>query len=281
MFNGDLKEKAFNRLKKSNDKYQKTAEEVAKNAEMLHFFRINSSKKLIQNVENYINKLSNSPKEFEKNINKLKITFEKFEKVLRALERDDNVATVSGSTAGAGVAAGVGVAAFGPTAAMAIATTFGTASTGTAISALGGAAATNAALAWLGGGAVIAGGGGMVAGNALLTLAGPVGWAIGGSALIGGALFARKKNKDIANKATNEAINIEKSVGALNAAKIEIIKLHELTKKHSDGALKQLNVLQNDAPDDYNKFSNINKTELAALINNIRSLSNLLIKNIN
>ncbi len=46
------------------------------------------------------------------------------------------------------------LSAFGPAAAMAIATTFGTASTGTAIAdTLFGAAATNAALAWLGGGA--------------------------------------------------------------------------------------------------------------------------------
>ena len=57
----------------------------------------------------------------------------------------------------AGVGVGVAVVALGPTAAMGIATTFGVASTGTAISALSGAAATNAALAWLGGGALAAG----------------------------------------------------------------------------------------------------------------------------
>lgn len=66
---------------------------------------------------------------------------------------------------------------------MAIATTLGTASTGTAISALSGAAATNAALAWLGGGALATGGGGVAAGEAFLALAGPVGWAIGGTEL--------------------------------------------------------------------------------------------------
>ena len=59
---------------------------------------------------------------------------------------------------------------------MGVATTFGVASTGTAISALSGAAANSAALAWLGGGALAAGGGGMSAGTAFLGLAGPVGW---------------------------------------------------------------------------------------------------------
>ena len=98
----------------------------------------------------------------------------------------------------AGVGAGVAVAALGPTAAMGIATTFGVASTGTAISALSGAAAANAALAWLGGGALAAGGGGMAAGHVFLTLAGPVGWAIAGVSIIASSivLIKTKKEKD-------------------------------------------------------------------------------------
>lgn len=79
---------------------------------------------------------------------------------------------------------------------MGIATTFGVASTGTAISTLSGAAATNAALAWLGGGALAAGGGGMAAGNAFLALAGPVGWAIAGVAIIGSGLLLWKGKSD-------------------------------------------------------------------------------------
>ena len=66
----------------------------------------------------------------------------------------------------AGVGAGVAVVALGHTAAMGIATTFGVASTGTAISTLSGAAATNAALAWLGGGALAARRAGRLAGRA-------------------------------------------------------------------------------------------------------------------
>lgn len=96
----------------------------------------------------------------------------------------------------AGIGVGVAVAALGPTAAMGIATTFGVASTGTAISTLSGAAATNAALAWLGGGALAAGGGGMAAGNALLALAGPVGWAIAGVALLSSGILLWKGKSD-------------------------------------------------------------------------------------
>ncbi len=113
------------------------------------------------------------------------------------IEKNFKNATVNNAGGGAaGVSAGIAVAALGPTAAMGIATTFGVASTGTAISTLSGAAATNAALAWLGGGALAAGGGGMVAGKALLALAGPVGWAIAGVALLGtGLLFWKAKSE--------------------------------------------------------------------------------------
>ena len=93
-----------------------------------------------------------------------------------------------------------------PTAAMWIATTFGTASTGAAISTLSGAAATNAALAWLGGGALAAGGGGMAGGTAFLALAGPVGWSIAGATLLSSILiFTAKKTK--LNNQKNEEIH--------------------------------------------------------------------------
>ena len=77
-----------------------------------------------------------------------------------------------------------------------VATTFGTASTGTAISTLSGAAATNAALAWLGGGALSAGGLGIAGGKALLVMAGPVGWGIAGASVLASVvLFANNKLK--------------------------------------------------------------------------------------
>lgn len=71
----------------------------------------------------------------------------------------------------------------GQTAAMSLATTFGTASTGTAISSLSGVAATNAATAWLGGGALAAGGGGMAAGTVVLTTIPIVGGVVAASAI--------------------------------------------------------------------------------------------------
>lgn len=96
----------------------------------------------------------------------------------------------------AGITGGAGVALLGPTAAMGIATTYGVASTGTAIATLHGAAATNAALAWLGGGTLAAGGGGMSAGSMFLGLAGPVGWTIVGLTLVSSVLLFWKAKSD-------------------------------------------------------------------------------------
>lgn len=171
---------------------------------------------------------------------------------------------------------GVGVAAFGPSAALAIATTFGTASTGTAISALSGAAATNAALAWLGGGALAAGGGGMVAGNAFLALAGPVGWAIGGVALVGGAAYMHTKNGRVAAEATKQAEEVTTETATLKNAGIEIDQIHNLTEEHAAGIKAHLEHLEGTAPADYRQFSSAQKKELAALQNNVRGLAKLL-----
>lgn len=135
----------------------------------------------------------------------------------------------------AGAGAGIAVVALGPAAAMGVATTFGVASTGTAISALSGAAATNAALAWLGGGALAAGGGGMVAGEALLALAGPVGWAIAGVSLLGsGALLIKNRND---KKRIDEVFSLISKRDA-KSYELAIVELEERIKRIDEETLK-------------------------------------------
>ncbi len=278
MLNGDLKRKALERLEAVNKKHQDIAAKVTQEASDLYETRKATAQQTIRTCEDYINTLANSPKEFNKSVSEFKVNYAKFTKVVEQFNIDADRANIKGaSVAGAGVLAGAGAAAFAPTAAMAIATTFGTASTGTAISALSGAAATNAALAWLGGGALAAGGGGMAAGNALLALAGPVGWAIGGIGLTGGALMLRGKNAEIAQKANQEAIKIKSQTAALKAASQEIDKLLSLTQQHASGVQKILNRLLNSSSN-YLYFSQEQKEELAALINSINALSQLLNK---
>ena len=129
-------------------------------------------------IQDLFERIGGKPDEYEKAYKQIKGSHANWKLAAEKIEKEyDNwgVATKSGTAV---AAAGIGLATLGPTAAMGIATTFGVASTGTAISALSGAAATNAALAWLGGGVLAAGGGGMAAGKALLLLAGPVGWSV-------------------------------------------------------------------------------------------------------
>ncbi len=110
--------------------------------------------------------------------------------------------------AAAGTAGGFAAAGATTSAVMAL----GTASTGTAISALSGAAATNATLAALGGGAIAAGGGGMALGSAVLG-----GATLGIGLLVGGVIFniTGSKLSDKANEAYEQAKNTEKEVNKI------------------------------------------------------------------
>lgn len=162
----------------------------------LHIVRHQTSD-LIAHIENLINSVAASPKEFETAFEEIRRDRENFSAVLSSRFNQLEEAKKATMSAGAGAAAGMAIVNVAPTAAMWVATTFGTASTGAAISTLSGAAATNAALAWLGGGALAAGGGGMAAGSTLLALAGPIGWtAAGAIVLVSVTLFAAKDRRN-------------------------------------------------------------------------------------
>lgn len=151
----------------------------------------------LNTIQKLFDDIRNVPSEKRLKYEKLKRIRLNWKQQAEKIESDyKNAAAKNAGKGAAGVGVGVAVAALGPTAAMGIATTFGIASTGTAISTLSGAAATNAALAWLGGGTLAAGGGGMLAGKALLALAGPTGWAIAGVSLVGSGFLMWKGKKD-------------------------------------------------------------------------------------
>lgn len=142
---------------------------------MLHQERERSGD-LLAFVETLVNSIANTPKDFQQTFEEIRIERENFTAAEQYAKEELAAARQSAMSSAGGIAAGAAVASMAPTAAMWIATTFGTASTGAAISTLSGAAASQAALAWLGGGALAAGGSGVAGGSALLALAGPVGW---------------------------------------------------------------------------------------------------------
>lgn len=193
------------------------------------------------------------------------------------IDADFKAAAVKNAGGGAaGVGAGVAVAALGPTAAMGIATTFGVASTGTAISALSGAAATNAALAWLGGGALAVGGGGMAAGEAFLALAGPVGWAIAGVALLGSGLFIWKAKSDKQRLEMVFTLISERDTKSYELAVVELSERIYRIQEEADLLDAAINKIQTFGID-YEKMTVAQQYELGAYVNLMEAATQLLV----
>lgn len=269
------KELINNLLKRAQKNYDKEYESMMLSGEGLLEERQNSIA-LISEIEELINTIAQRPKSFDVSLEEIKIEKGKFQSAIdfANLERENLKNGAKGM--GIGVAVGGAVAGLAPTTALWIATTFGTASTGTAISALSGAAATNAALAWLGGGALVSGGAGMAAGQALLALAGPIGWGVAaGGVLVGGFLVFNKKLK-IQGEKKEEIKRINQFTEGLQEVRLQIEQIKNQTTsiykklvKENKNCLKYINV-------DYSTLSLNDKEQLGALVNNAKSLSMLL-----
>lgn len=256
-----------------NDFYGKAQWEIQRLYE-----RRRISVELIRKVESLVNSIANCPKEYGIITRKIDFEREKFHEKEEYAEQAYHEAKKAGVNIAAGVAGGAAVAAAAPTAALWVATTFGTASTGTAISTLSGAAATNAALAWLGGGALSAGGAGMAGGQALLMLAGPVGWTIAGGAVVVSTTVLGIKNKKIADKAAEEEREIRRAVEQLQetGGKVECLSKETVTLY---GRLNKFyGILQEYKGMDYLELKEEVQYQLGCLVNDTLSLSEMLNK---
>ena len=178
-----------------------------------------------------------------------------------------------------GTTAGIGIASMAPTALMSIATTFGTASTGTAISALSGAAAQKAAMAWIGrtfAGFAVKEGAGMAAGQAFLALAGPIGWGITAASTGISLISLTNKNKDVAEKAVKEAKEIAKAREALDETTEKINALKAKTDRLFDDMNREKSKIMSFMNLDYLSLQEEDKLFLGTLVNHTLSLSQLL-----
>lgn len=274
MFFSKAKKEALKIHERAVEKYNETYVKMQTEGENLYRIR-QKSLELIEEIESLINSIANSPKDFEaklENIREERMKFRKTEEYARQAYDD---AVKSGVSMAAGIAGGAAVASMAPSVAMWVATTFGTASTGTAISALHGAVATKAALAWLGGGALSVGGGGIAAGKALLALAGPVGWSIAGVATGASALFLTSKNQATAKEAMDQAKEITMAGACLNETCAKIQTLSEETSKlfYPLGSFnKEMNKLFGA---DYMALDSEDKAKLGTLVNNALALTAL------
>lgn len=236
---------------------------------------------LIEHVEQLVNSIANTPKSFAADFHEIDMERAQFLEAEEFALKDLEAARRSAAGAGAGLTAGAAVASIAPSVAMWVATTFGVASTGTAISTLSGAAASSAALAWLGGGTLAAGGGGTVAGAALLSMAGPVGWTVAGATLLASiALFSKKKSEN--RKAKHEALtSLKQNTALVRTLDVQIgeilirtISLRELLSKTYGEALPFFGA-------DFLTISSDNRSQLTALVNNTKACATQLSHRIN
>ena len=242
--------------------------------------RRQDSVSLIHEIEFLVNSIANRPKEFEKKISDIQAAREKFRETEAYAAEAIEAAVKSGAAVAAGVAGGAAVASMAPTAAMWVATTFGTASTGTAISSLTGAAATKAALAWLGGGTIAKGGLGIAGGKALLALAGPIGWGITGATTVASVAMLGHKNKQIADEAIAEAKKITMAGAELSETSAKIQHLTDETVMLMDALRDMTQANRPLRGSNYLELSEGEQYRLGTMVNNTLTLAELLNKTI-
>ena len=280
MLYNDTKKNALAIHKKSVGNYNKIIKDFQISGEKLYRLRKKSIIK-IEICENLINSIANMPKDLNAKLIKIEAHIIEFRNTENYAEEAYQKAMKSGIGVAAGIGTGATIATMAPTAAMWVATTFGTASTGTAIASLSGAAATKAALAWIGGGALVKGGAGVIGGQALLALAGPIGWGLAAAMAGGNAFFLGSKNKKIANEAISEAKTITISGAQLKESELIIEQLAEKTKSLLGLLENQLIVLRSKKGCKYNDLTPDEQLQIGTLVNNSLSLSEMLNKTLN
>lgn len=268
--------KKKSKLQQAQDKAQAAINETNKRIEELGIHTIDLYL-VLNNIQKLFDRIRNVPTEKKLQYEELKKIRLNWKQQAEKIEKDFKDAAVKNAGAGAaGASLGVAVVTMGPTVAMGVATTFGVASTGTAISTLSGAAATNAALAWLGGGALAAGGGGMAAGEAFLALAGPVGWAIAGVALITSGIFFWKNKSD---QKYIEAVFTAISNRDVKSYNLAVVELNERIARIIDECGKLNEAIENIQTFglDYNLMTEVQQYELGSYVNLMLASTQLLI----
>lgn len=231
---------------------------------------------LIEDIEDLVNSIARQPKVYATDLTEISVQKKSFKSTMEFANEQSEALKNSAKGVGAGVVAGAAVAGIAPSAAMWVATTFGTASTGAAISSLSGAAASQAALAYLGGGAVAAGGGGVAAGQALLALAGPIGIGVAGTTVAASVLFTYWKKQKIRENKRDEIARMKKCVEALKEVKGKIDSLSIKTDSFYDKLDRLLTECEELRGLDYTTISDGQRHALGVLVNDTKALSALL-----
>lgn len=282
MFNSNLKKEALKIHGETLEKYNNSYERMKKLCEELYETRGRCIELLVL-IQRVINSICNTPKEFDTEFGKIGNEITKFNETEEYAKKAYDTSLKAGVNIVGGAAAGLGIASMAPTALMSIATTFGTASTGTAISTLSGAAAQKAALGWIGrtfAGFAVKGSAGMAAGQAFLALAGPVGWGITAASTGISLITLNNKNKELADDAIKDAMEIAKARNVLDGINEKIRALKSKTDVLFEDLDRQRTKIMEFMNLDYVTMKEEDKLFLGTLVNNTLSLSLLLNENV-
>lgn len=278
MFNSSLKKEALRIHEETLKRYNNSYEAMGKSCGRLYSVR-RESVELIKLIQRVVNSIANTPKEFDTQLGKIGKELIKFSETEEYAKKAYDASLKAGVNIVGGATAGLGIASMAPTVLMSIATTFGTASTGTAISALSGAAAQKAAMAWIGrtfAGFAVKEGAGMAAGQAFLALAGPIGWGITVASTGISLISLTNKNKELADNAIKEAKEIAKAREALDETSEKIKELISKTVLIYNDMNNQRDRITSFMNLDYTSIADDDKYFLGTLVNNTLSLSMLL-----
>ncbi len=266
------KEEKLEELKKICEEYNRNSRRLLDNAKSL-FEKRKVYCKDICTISAESNEIKNLPNWFDESINNSMERMEGFEQAIEYEKHPERFAEETDKTGrtaaylGAGTVTGAAIATIGPTAAMSIATVLGTASTGTAISALSGVAATNAALAWLGGGTLAAGGAGMAGGSLVLGMFGPIGAAIAAVSAISGFSLLRSKNMKMVEEVEKNIDKISHDNQNLSQKIRHLISLKDRSKSNAKNLQESLKWIEDVQPKDYKMWDDDQKHKLEVLAN--------------
>ncbi|WP_125574036.1 hypothetical protein [Levilactobacillus huananensis] len=275
MLNFKEKKKAVARMNEINSQLKEKGDKVVVRATNLYTKR-HALKDHVNRLWEKINDFRNKPVDMKVKLEKVRVEYTRYEKLIEDVKVSSEELNVKAGTAmGGGIIAGAGVAALAPTVAMSIASTFGTASTGVAISALNGAAADGAALAWLGGGTLSAGGGGMAGGSALLALSGPAGWALAAVGIATGSALENSKNKKVTKKANDASQKLIAQMRIIDGTLKEIENLGERTIEATHN-VRQFDNELSDYTRNYSHLTEEQQYRLGAIVNDALAYAELL-----
>lgn len=278
MFNHSLKQEAAKIRENSIERYDISYHTMEANCNELYLTR-KDAVSAIFDVTRIINSISNRPKSFDTDFGKIGRELDTFTDLEVYAKQEFDSAVKAGIGAITGSAAGASIATLGPNTMIGVATAFGKATTGRAISTLSGYAAKKAAIGWIGrtvGGFAVKQGSGYVVGKTILALCGPIGWGISAASAGGAIVSLTIKTRKIADSLVEEAKEIETARESVDECSASIHYLKQRTKLVLSGLHDDIKRLYDYERANYAELGNDDKCFLGSVVNKTLTLSRLL-----